>query len=144
VVLRVVPTRRILSFVFALTAITVAEAAPAVGAPPPAHIVSFQAVPRELGPDGGLLVIQADVRNALECRLKLVSDQHFAVVYSHSPSYGCQSGYFSPHVQVGANPSSVSRTIMFEVIVSNATSKAVARVPVRIAAQTSVESADRD
>ncbi len=109
--------------------------APAASAPARAQIISYQSVPRELGPGGGLVVIQADVRNALECRLKLLSHQDFAVVYSHAPSYGCQSGYFSPHVEVGANPSSVSRTIMFEVIVTNATSKAAALVPVRIAAR---------
>jgi hypothetical protein len=76
----------------------------AVGAPARTQIVSYQPVPRELGPYGGLVVIQADVRNALECRLKALSRQGFAVMYSHAPSFGCQSGYFNPHIEVGRTP----------------------------------------
>jgi hypothetical protein len=76
----------------------------AAGAPARAQIISYQPLPRNLGRNGGLVVIQADVRNALECTLKVLSRQGFAVVYSHAPSYGCQSGYFSPQVEVGANP----------------------------------------
>jgi hypothetical protein len=125
-----------LTFVSGLVAAAVLVGGPsAAAAPARAQIISYQTVPRELGPNGGLVVIRADVNNALECRLKLVSHQGFAVVYSHAPSYGCQSGYFSPHVVVGGNPSSVSRTVMFEVLVTNATSKAGALIPVKIAAQ---------
>ncbi len=124
-----------LTFVSGLAAVVVlVAAAPGAGVPSRAQIISYQSVPRELGANGGLVVIQADGRNALECRLKLLSRQSFAVVYSHAPSYGCQSGYFSPHVEVGSNPSSLSRTLTFEVLVTNATSKASALIPLRIAA----------
>jgi hypothetical protein len=129
-------SRGLRTFVPGLTAalvVLIGGPSAAAAAPVRAQIISYQAVPRELGPNGGLVVIQADVRNALECRLKLLSHQGFAVVYSHAPSYGCQSGYFTPHVEVGANTSSVGRTISFEVIVTNATSKAGALVPLRIA-----------
>ena len=125
-----------LSLVSALmAAVVLAGVSSADGAPAPAQIISYLAVPREIGPSGGLVVIQADVRNALACRLKLLSRQSFAVVYSHAPSYACESGYFSPHVQVGANASSMRRTVTFEVIVTNATSRAVALVRVGIAAR---------
>ena len=126
--------RRIATFISGLAGVVVLVAgAPAAGVPARAQIISYQAIPRELGDGGGLVVIQADVRNALECRRKLVSRQAFAVVYSHAPSYGCQSGYFSPHVEVGANTSSVSHLITFEVFVTNATSTAGALVSLRIA-----------
>lgn len=108
----------------------------AAEARPRAEIVSKQPLPRMLGPAGGLIVIQADVRNVLQCTIKVLSHQPFQVIYSHAPSFGCQSGYFTPHILVGPNQSSLTRTIMFEIVAKNATSTARAFVPVKIATKT--------
>jgi len=62
-------SRRMPTLVSGLAAFVVLVGGPsAVGAPTRAQIVSCQAVPCELGSEGGLVVIQADVGNALECR----------------------------------------------------------------------------
>lgn len=127
-------THRSAPVAIALAALAVAAAQPNA-APGHARILSDQAVPRSLGPYGGLVTVQADVRNALSCQLKVKSAQGFAVAYSHAPSYHCQSGYFTANVRVGANPSNVPRTLVFAIRVANATSSATGLVPLKVEAK---------
>ncbi len=82
-------------------------------------VLSASATPGALGPAGGQVLVSGTVDNAATCRLVLLSRQSFPVVYSHNPTSSCQDGSFSANVTIGANPSSVKRTVAFALIARN-------------------------
>ncbi len=89
----------------------------------PSAVLSVSVTPAKLGAGGGTAVIAALVENAKQCQLQLLSKQSFAVVYSHNPR-NCASGGFSARVTVGANPTTVPRTVAFSLVASNLASEA--------------------
>ena len=54
------------------------------------------------------------VRNAATCQQRLLSHQNFVVVFA-SNLHRCSST-FSTHVTIGANPTTVPRTVAFELV----------------------------
>ena len=54
------------------------------------------------------------VRNAATCQLRLLSHQGFAVIFA-SNSRRCSST-FSARITIGANPTTVPRTVAFELV----------------------------
>jgi hypothetical protein len=85
-------------------------------------VLSASATPGALGPAGGQVLVSGTVNDAVTCQLVLLSRQSFPVVYSHNATTECQDGNFSAHVTIGANPSSVKRTVAFALIARNGTS----------------------
>jgi hypothetical protein len=82
-------------------------------------VLSARAAPSALGPNGGQAQVTGTVKHASSCQLELLSRQSFPVVYSHNPTTACHDGDFSAHVTVGANTSTVKRTIAFALVARN-------------------------
>ena len=96
-----------------------ADAATPTSAVAPAPLVlAASATPAEVGFHGGTVVVNGRVKNAATCQLRLLSHQGFPVVFA-SNKRPCTST-FSARVTIGANPSTVSRTVAFELIAQNA------------------------
>ena len=63
------------------------------------------------------MTVNGRVRNAATCQQRLLSHQGFALVFA-SNSRRCSST-FSAHITIGANPTTVPRTVAFELIARN-------------------------
>jgi hypothetical protein len=92
------------------------------GAKPPA-VVSVSVTPAKLPAAGGTVAITAKLENATTCQLQLLSKQSFALVYSEN-ARSCSNESFSAKVAVGANPTTVPRTVAFSLVASNSASHA--------------------
>ena len=90
----------------------VANAAHVVSAVP--LVLSASAAPPALGSHGGTVTVHGRVKNAVSCRLELLSQQSFPVVYARNLR-PCKTS-LSAHVTVGANPTFVSRTVAFALV----------------------------
>ena len=101
----------------------------------PAAVVSVSATSSVLPAGGGSVTVTGKVQHANTCRLELLSNQSFPVVYSDSPK-SCTAGVFSAHVTIGANPSPVSRTISFDLVARNSSSSFTAGFSVVLSART--------
>jgi peptidoglycan-N-acetylglucosamine deacetylase len=95
------------------------ERARAVGPVPRPLVLSARAVPSSLRSAGGTIDVVGAVAHAASCQLELISHQSFPVVYSHNPTSACRDGTYRAHVIIGANPSSVQRTIAFDLRARN-------------------------
>ncbi len=99
-------------------------------------VLSAQATPGTLGPNGGQVVVTGAVKHATSCQLRLLSRQSFPVVYSHNPTTACSGGSFSADVTIGANPSRVRRTVAFVLVARNGPSAFAGPFYVSLAAST--------
>ena len=84
---------------------------------PHRRYLAASAAPAEVGFHGGTAVVNGRVKNAATCQLQLLSHQGFPVVFA-SNKRPCTST-FSARVTIGANPSTVARTVAFELIAQN-------------------------
>ena len=100
---------------------------------PPAQplVLSLRPDPAQLRRHGGTVTVSGTLKNAATCQLELLSHQAFPVVYA-SNARPCGAS-FSAKVIVGANPTSVERTIAFALVVRNGSKSFTARVYVDIA-----------
>jgi len=104
---------------WALVAPTISDAsAPSTSR---ALIESVSATPSTLSASGGIVTVTGTISHATSCQLGLLSHQSFPVVYSNSPK-SCSSGNFSARITIGANPSSISRNVAFDLVARNASS----------------------
>ncbi len=85
----------------------------ATAAPAPS-VLAVSATPSALSFHGGTVTVNGRVRNAATCQQRLLSHQNFVVVFATN-SRPCSS-MFSAHVTIGANPTTVPRTVAFELI----------------------------
>ena len=85
----------------------------ATAAPAPS-VLAVSATPSALSFHGGTVTVNGRVRNAATCQQRLLSHQNFVVVFA-SNSHRC-STTFSAHVTIGANPTTVPRTVAFELV----------------------------
>ena len=85
----------------------------ATAAPTPS-VSAVSATPSALSSHGGTVTVNGRVRNAATCQQRLLSHQNFVVVFANN-SRRCSST-FSAHVTIGANPTTVPRTVGFELI----------------------------
>ncbi|HTT89602.1 MAG TPA: hypothetical protein VMF65_08595, partial [Acidimicrobiales bacterium] len=91
----------------------------------PPSVLAAYASPSALGPSGGMVTVTGRVKNARSCQLELLSRQSFPVVYSHDATTACRNGAFSAHVEIGANPSPVARTVAFALVASDGSLSAI-------------------
>ena len=105
----------VVASVLGLPAPTVALAATL----PHALVLSVHATPSALPPNGGQVHVTGAIENATSCQLELLSRQSFPVVYSHNPTTACRNGSYSAFVTIGANPSSIKRTVAFALVARN-------------------------
>jgi hypothetical protein len=89
-----------------------------VSGTPRVRIVSVSAAPHTVVASGGTTSVMAKIRHGVVCQLRLLSHEAFPVVYPHAER-GCTRGDFSARITVEANPSSVARTVVFEVLARN-------------------------
>ena len=83
-------------------------------AAPAPSVLAVSATPTALSFHGGTVTVNGRVRNAATCQQRLLSHQNFVVVFANN-SRRCSST-FSAHVTIGANPTTVPRTVAFELI----------------------------
>jgi hypothetical protein len=86
----------------------------AAAAVPVPSVLAVSAAPSALSFDGGKATVNGRVRNAATCQLRLMSHQGFPVVFA-SNSRRCSST-FSARMTIGANPTTVPRTVAFELV----------------------------
>ncbi len=92
-------------------------AAPGHAVLPAPLVLAASATPSALSYHGGTVPVSGRVQNAATCQLQLLSRQGFAVDYA-SNIRPCTST-FSARVTIGANPSTVPRTVAFELVARN-------------------------
>lgn len=100
-------------------AVASAQTGPAYNEPallPASVIYAVSASPPVLGPHGGIAQVHKVTEHSATCQLKLLSHQSFPVVYATN-ARSCTG--FSPKITVGANPTTVERTVAFELVAKN-------------------------
>ena len=120
--------------IWGLVAPSSADAAALSHAVLPAPLVlAAGATPSALSYQGGTVAVSGRVKNAATCQLQLLSHQGFSVVYA-SNIRPCTST-FSARVTIGANPSTLPRTVAFELIARNGTGSSSGRFYMTLAAK---------
>jgi hypothetical protein len=94
-------------------------------------ITSLKPYPVQVGHHGGTVALVAALKDAATCELELLSHQDFPVVYASNARL-CTSN-FSAVVTVGANPTSVDRTVAFALVARNGEKSVTARVYIVVA-----------
>jgi hypothetical protein len=102
------------------------------GAVPP-QVASLRAVPANLGPSGGTVMVRATVSGAESCQLKLLSSPKVAVVFSHNPTTACRSGVFSARITLGPNSSPLGQLVVLALVAARGGLVASGRVGVQVA-----------
>ncbi|HUB71784.1 MAG TPA: G1 family glutamic endopeptidase [Acidimicrobiales bacterium] len=97
-------------------------------------VVSLSTAPADLASSGGTVEVTSRVAGAQSCRLELLSSQSFPVVYSHNPTAACRRGSYAAHLVIGPNPTPVTRTVAFALLVSKGASSAERRFSVTLGA----------
>ncbi len=98
---------------------------------PAPSVLAVSATPSALSFHGGTVTVNGRLRNATTCQQQLMSHQGFAVVYGHG-SRRCSST-FSARVTIGANPTTVPRTVTFALIAHNGKKSSARRFFIRLA-----------
>jgi hypothetical protein len=98
---------------------------------PAPSVLAVSATPSALSFHGGTVAVNGRVRNVTTCQLHLVSHQGFAVAYANGPRR-CSST-FSAHVTIAANPTTVPRTVTFELVAHNGKKSSARRFFIRLA-----------
>jgi len=89
---------------------------------PHVMVESVHASPSALPPGGGKVQVTGTVQHADSCQLQLLSPQRLLIVYPHNPTTACRNGRYSASVVIGANPSTVNRTISLALVARNGSS----------------------
>jgi hypothetical protein len=126
-------TRKALASAFLISQIALISSSVAAQLPPRAQVLSWRAFPDSLGPAGGQIAIEADVRQALLCQLQVRPQRSFHIFYSRDASPACQDGYFVANIRVGPNPYRRRQSITFVLVASNSSSTATATIRVPVA-----------
>lgn len=96
-------------------------------------VLEASATPSALGPSGGEVTVTGRVKFARSCRLELLSQQGFPVVFSHHPTTACHNGVFSAHVEIGGNKERVSRSVAFALVANDGSRSSTGRFYVSLA-----------
>ena len=104
------------------------DGAAAVPAP---SVLAVSAAPSALSFHGGTVMVNGRVRNAATCQLRPQSHQGFAAVFARN-SRRCSST-FSARITIGANPTTVPRTVALELIARNGNNSSTGRFLITLA-----------
>ena len=95
------------------------------------EVVYISASPGTLGPDGGLVTVNAAVTQAVSCTLHVTSAKSVRVSYSAAATR-CDGGSFEAKVSVGTNSSYAARSLTFTVVATNNTSSSSGSTEVNV------------
>ena len=96
-------------------------------------VVSLVALPAMLSFHGGTVTVAAELEHATSCRLKLLSQQAFTVVYANNWR-ACTTALVA-HVTVGANPTPVQRVVALDLLARDGSKPTARAFDVRMAAK---------